>query len=171
MAQLNDYLGFFDKVTKRLRNEEVTVRSPRSSRTRARTRPPRGLRVAGEAQGDARQAEGDGKRVPVPRVGDVEFDEEHRPTRSASPTRRARCARSTGRWPRPPESRQMLASTRSFKRQLQPPFLIEYAAKGRRRGTKPAERSRAGARRHRRGRARSGCAVAPRRLKLRRPSR
>ena len=24
MAQLNDYLGFFDKVVKRLRNEEVT---------------------------------------------------------------------------------------------------------------------------------------------------
>ena len=24
MGQLNDYLGFFDKVNKRLRNEEVT---------------------------------------------------------------------------------------------------------------------------------------------------
>ena len=24
MAQLNEYLGFFDKVNKRLRNEEVT---------------------------------------------------------------------------------------------------------------------------------------------------
>ena len=42
MGQLNEYLGFFDKVNKRLRNEEVTAGLRRAVRAgRQGLRPPR----------------------------------------------------------------------------------------------------------------------------------
>ena len=56
MSQLNDYLGFFDKVRRSLRNEEVVAGLRRDLRQRGQGfGPPRGLRVAGQAEGDAQR--------------------------------------------------------------------------------------------------------------------
>ncbi len=115
MSQLNDYLGFFDKVEKRLRNEEVTeafaqifAQEGKDSARRVDFESPAKLK---EMQ---RAAEGAGEAVPVPRgQRGAASTRSTRPTRSALPTRRARCARSTGRWPRPRRAGRCWPSTRS----------------------------------------------------------
>ncbi len=130
MAQLNDYLGFFDKVVKRIRNEEVV-------RAFAET-------FASEGKDPARRADfettdklkqmrtklKDLERAwQFKHVSDVEFDEEHRMysvsyTDAQGAVRRIDWTLATA-----PESRQMLAKHAQIREQLIGPFHIEYAAK------------------------------------------
>ncbi len=92
--------------------------------------PPRGLRIAGEAEGDAQPAEGPGEaRTSSAKSATCCSTRSTRPTRSPSPTRRARCARSTGRSPQLPRAARCWPSTRSSRTSWSRPFLIEYAAK------------------------------------------
>jgi DNA gyrase subunit B len=130
MGQLNDYLGFFDKVQKRLRNEEVT-------RTFAEI-------FAQEGKDSARRVDFESpaklekmrlrlvamqKNYQFKNVSDVLLDEEHR-SYSVSYTD-AQGAVRTIDWAlaSAPESRQMLAKHAQIKEQLVAPFLIEYAPK------------------------------------------
>ena len=130
MSQLNDYLGFFDKVVKRIRNEEVV-------RIFAEI-------FANEGKDPARRAdfESTGKlklmraklkeleRVSQFKdVSDVEFDEEHSMysvsyTDAQGAVRRIDWTLATA-----PESRQMLAKHAQIREQLVGPFHIEYAAR------------------------------------------
>jgi len=130
MAQLNDYLGYFDKVTKRLRNEEVT-------RVFAEIFANEGKESArrSDFESDAKLKEMRAKLKDMERghlfksVSAVEFDEEHR-TYSVSFTD-AQGAVRTIDWAlaNSAEGRQLLHKQAQSSAQLTGPFLIEYAGK------------------------------------------
>ena len=135
MGQLNDYLGFFDKVLKRLRNEEVTqafaelfAQEGKDSARRTDFETPAKLEAMRQRLLALQ------KPYQFKNVGEVLLDEEHK-TFSVSYTD-AQGAVRTIDWilASAPESRQMLAKHAQIKEQLVAPFLIEYAVK-----TKAAE--------------------------------
>jgi DNA gyrase subunit B len=130
MGQLNDYLGFFDKVQKRLRNEDVTqafaelfAQEGKDSARRVDFESPAKLEAMRE------RLVGMQKTYQFKNVGDVVLDEEHR-SYSVNYTD-AQGAVRTIDWAlaSAPESRQMLGKHAQIKEQLQAPFLIEYATK------------------------------------------
>jgi DNA gyrase subunit B len=130
MGQLNDYLGFFDKVLKRLRNEEVTqafaelfAQEGKDSARRTDFESPAKLETLRKRLLEMQ------KPYQFKNVGEVVLDEEHK-TYSVSFTD-AQGAERTIDWmlATVPESRQMLAKHAQIKEQLVAPFLIEYAAK------------------------------------------
>jgi DNA gyrase subunit B len=130
MGQLNDYLGFFDKVQKRLRNEDVTqafaelfAQEGKDSARRVDFESPAKLEKMRQ------RLVGMQKTYQFKNVGDVVLDEEHR-SYSVSYTD-AQGAVRTIDWAlaSAPESRQMLAKHAQIKEQLVAPFLIEYATK------------------------------------------
>jgi len=133
MAALNDYLGFFDKVDKRLRNHEVTTLFAKL--------------FAHEGKDPVKRADFEGTKAPekIVELADAlkkiakehmfksvsapTHDEEHQ-TWSVSFTD-AQGAERHLNWAlaASPESRQMMARFATIREQLEPPFLIEYAAK------------------------------------------
>src|ERR1700727_546158 len=130
MGQLNDYLGFFDKVQKRLRNEDVTqafaelfAQEGKDSARRGDFESPAKLEAMRE------RLVGMQKTFQFKNVGDVMLDEEHRSYWVGYTD--AQGAVRTIDWTlaSAPESRQMLAKHAQIKEQLVAPFLIEYAAK------------------------------------------
>jgi DNA gyrase subunit B len=130
MGQLNDYLGFFDKVQKRLRNEEVTqafaelfAQEGKDSARRVDFESPAKLEKMRQ------RLAGMQKTYQFKNVGDVMLDEEHK-SYSVSYTD-AQGAVRTIDWAlaSAPESRQMLAKHAQIREQLVAPFLIEYAPK------------------------------------------
>ena len=132
MTQLNDYLGFFEKVQKRLRNEEVTqafaelfAQEGKDSARRVDFESPAKLEKMRQKL-VAMQ-----KTYQFKNVGDVVLDEEHK-SYSVSYTD-AQGAVRTIDWAlaTAPESRQMLAKHAQIREQLVAPFLIEYAPKTR----------------------------------------
>jgi DNA gyrase subunit B len=130
MGQLNDYLGFFDKVQKRLRNEDVTqafaelfAQEGKDSARRVDFESPAKLEKMRQ------KLMGMQKTYQFKNVGDVVLDEEHK-SYSVSYTD-AQGAVRTIDWAlaSAPESRQMLAKHAQIREQLVAPFLIEYATK------------------------------------------
>jgi DNA gyrase subunit B len=130
MGQLNDYLGFFDKVQKRLRNEDVTqafaelfAQEGKDSARRVDFESPAKLEAMRE------RLVGMQKTYQFKNVGDVVLDEEHR-SYSVNYTD-AQGAVRTIDWAlaSAPESRQMLGKHAQIREQLVAPFLIEYATK------------------------------------------
>jgi DNA gyrase subunit B len=130
MTQLNDYLGYFEKVQKRLRNEEVTqafaelfAQEGKDSARRVDFESPAKLEKMRQKL-VAMQ-----KTYQFKNVGEVVLDEEHR-SYSVSYTD-AQGAVRTIDWAlaSAPESRQMLAKHAQIREQLVGPFLIEYATK------------------------------------------
>jgi DNA gyrase subunit B len=130
MGQLNDYLGFFDKVQKRLRNEDVTqafaelfAQEGKDSARRVDFESPAKLEKMRQ------KLVGLQKTYQFKNVGDVVLDEEHK-SYSVSYTD-AQGAVRTIDWAlaSAPESRQMLAKHAQIREQLVAPFLIEYAPK------------------------------------------
>jgi DNA gyrase subunit B len=130
MGQLNDYLGFFDKVQKRLRNDDVTqafaelfAHEGKDSVRRVDFETP--TKVEAMRQRLVAMQ----KTYQFKNVGEVVLDEEHR-SYSVSYTDAQGAVRSID-WAlaSAPESRQMLAKHAQIKEQLVAPFFIEYAAK------------------------------------------
>src|SRR5258705_880575 len=130
MGQLNDYLGFFDKVQKRLRNEEVTqafaelfAQEGKDSARRVDFESPAKLEKMRQ------RLVGMQKTYQFKNVGDVVLDEEHK-SYSVSYTDSQGAVRTID-WAlaSAPESRQMLAKHAQIREQLVAPFLIEYAPK------------------------------------------
>ncbi|MBN9614447.1 MAG: DNA gyrase subunit B [Acidobacteriales bacterium 59-55] len=130
MTQLNDYLGFFDKVQKRLRNEEVTqafaeifAQEGKDSARRVDFESPAKL--------EAMQArlQSVSKTYQFKQVSDVLFNEE-RQMYSVNFTDAQGALRSID-WAlaSAAESRQMLAKHAQIREELKGPFLIEYSAK------------------------------------------
>ncbi len=130
MASLNDYLGFFDKVLKRVRNEDVI-------RAFAEI-------FASEGKDAVRRADFENKdkltemrsrlkamekTYQFKAVSEVEFDEEHR-TYSVHFTDAQGAVRAID-WTlaAAAESRQLLSKHAQLREQLVGPFLIEYAGK------------------------------------------
>ncbi|WP_433971221.1 DNA topoisomerase (ATP-hydrolyzing) subunit B [Tunturiibacter lichenicola] len=140
MGQLNDYLGFFDKVQKRLRNDDVTqafaelfAHEGKDSVRRVDFETP--TKVEAMRQRLVAMQ----KTYQFKNVGDVVMDEEHR-SYSVSYTD-AQGAVRTIDWAlaSAPESRQMLAKHAQIKEQLVAPFFIEYAAKTKAEAAEEAE--------------------------------
>jgi DNA gyrase subunit B len=131
MGQLNEYIGFFDKVEKRLRNNEVTrefaslfAHEGKEPAKRSDFESPDKLKTM-KAKLDAVQ-----KIYQFKHVSDVELDEEHK-TYSVKFTDAQGAVRSID-WAltSSAESRQMLAKHAILKDQLTGPYVIEYAPKG-----------------------------------------
>jgi DNA gyrase subunit B len=130
MSQLKDYLDFFDKVQKRLRNEEVTeafaqifAQDGKDSARRVDFESPAKLK---EMRGRLKDLV---KTYQFRDVSEVLFDEEHTLysvsyTDSQGAVRKIDWALASTA-----ESRQLLAKHAQLKDQLQPPFYIEYAPK------------------------------------------
>ena len=130
MGQLNEYIGFFDKVEKRLRNEEVTAafaeifaHEGKDSVKRADFESPAKLKEIRSRLKDIV------KTYQFRDVSEVVFDEEHNLysvsfTDSQGAVRKIDWALAST-----PEGRQMLAKYAQLKDKMQPPFYIEYAGK------------------------------------------
>jgi len=130
MSSLNDYLGFFDKVGKRIRNEEVVrdfaeIFASEGKDSSRRT----------DFESEAKLKEMRSRLKAIEKtyqfksVSDIEFDEEHR-TYSVTFTD-AQGAPRVIDWAlaAAPESRQLLGKHAQIREQLVGPFLIEYAGK------------------------------------------
>ncbi|MHB8887521.1 MAG: DNA topoisomerase (ATP-hydrolyzing) subunit B [Acidobacteriaceae bacterium] len=129
MGQLNEYLGFFEKVDKRLRNEQVTSLLAKLELVKrvdfegAVDAPPAKIKqLHDELEKMAKQYQFKAVHAPV-------FDEEHQ-TFSLSFTD-AQGAERRVDWTlaSSAEYRQMMAKYSQIKEQLEPPFVIEYASK------------------------------------------
>ena len=130
MSQLNDYLSFFDKVVKRVRNEEVVrafaeifASEGKDPARRTDFETTDKLKLMRSKLKDLERA------WQFKNVSDVEFDEEHKLysvsyTDAQGAVRRIDWTLATA-----PESRQMLAKHAQIREQLVGPFHIEYAAK------------------------------------------
>ena len=130
MTQLNDYLGFFDKVQKRLRNEEVTqafaeifAQEGKDSVRRVDFESPAKLETM------KARLQAVSKTYQFKQVSDVLFNEE-RQMYSVNFTDAQGALRSVD-WAlaSAAESRQMLAKHAQIREELKGPFLIEYSAK------------------------------------------
>jgi DNA gyrase subunit B len=130
MAQLDTYLGLFDKVVKRLRNEEVA--RDFASIFASEGKDP--IRRA-DFESAAKLKEMRARLLAIARtyqfksVSEVEFDEEHR-TYSVTFTDAQGAPRKID-WAlaAAPEARQLLHKHAEMRDQLVGPFLIEYASK------------------------------------------
>jgi DNA gyrase subunit B len=130
MSQLKDYLDFFDKVQKRLRNEDVTeafaqifAQEGKDSARRVDFESPAKLKEMRSRLKDMV------KQYQFREVSEILFDEEHKTysvtfTDSQGAVRKIDWALASTA-----ESRQMLAKHAQLRDKLEPPFYIEYAAK------------------------------------------
>jgi DNA gyrase subunit B len=129
MGHLNEYLGFFDKVDKRLRNDEVTELLAKLELFKrvdfegAADAPPEKLKKL-HAGLEAISAKHKFKAV-----GEPVYDEEHqtyslRFTDAQGAERRIDWTLATS-----PEYRQMMAKYSQIKEQLQGPFVVDYVKK------------------------------------------
>jgi DNA gyrase subunit B len=131
MGQLKDYLEFFDKSQKRLRNEEV-MRDFADLFSHEGKEPAKraDFESADKLKAMRAKLEAVAKTYQFKHVGEVEKDEEHN-VYSVNFTD-AQGAVRTIDWAlaSAPEIRQMLGKHAQIKEQLVGPFVIEYAAKG-----------------------------------------
>ena len=130
MGQLNDYLGFFEKVDKRIRNEEVTTLLAklelvkRSDFETTDGRPPTKLvELYATLTSIA-------KNYQFKNVSDLVLDEEHQTWSLAFSDAQGAVRNIDWALASAPEYRQMMAKHAQIREELQPPFFIEYAAKG-----------------------------------------
>ncbi|MGA8111983.1 MAG: DNA topoisomerase (ATP-hydrolyzing) subunit B [Acidobacteriaceae bacterium] len=124
MGQLNDYQGFFDKVNKRLRNEEVTMLLAKAELTKRAD-----FENKTKLDGLYNGLEKIQKKYQFKALHAPVQDEEHQ-TWSLSYTD-AQGAERRIDWPlaSTPEYRQMMAKHAQIKELLEPPFVVEYAGK------------------------------------------
>jgi DNA gyrase subunit B len=130
MGQLNDYLGFFEKVDKRIRNEEVSSLLAKLELVRrvdfesADGKPPAKLAQLHKALAAMK------KNYQFKDVTDPVLDEEHQTWSVSFTDAQGALRRIDWALASAPEYRQMMAKHAQIKEELEPPFLIEYAAKG-----------------------------------------
>ena len=124
MTQLNEYLGFFDKVNTRLRNEEVTNLLARAELTK---------RVDFESvtklQGLHKELEKIEKKYQFKGLQKPVQDEEHRTWSLCFSDAQGAERRIDWLLASTPEYRQMMSKHGQIKELLEPPFVVEYAAK------------------------------------------
>jgi DNA gyrase subunit B len=130
MTQLNEYLTFFDKVSKRLRNEEVVrafaeifASSAKEPERRADFESPDKLKAM-----RAKLKEFERGHL-FKSVSEVEFDEEHRTYSVTFVDAQGAPRKIDWALANSPESRQLLNRQAQSAAELAGPFLIEYAGK------------------------------------------
>jgi DNA gyrase subunit B len=131
MAQLNDYLSYFDKVSKRLRNEDVTrafaeifANEGKEPARRADFESKDKLKAMREALKSMERAQ------LFKSVSDVEYDEEHKLYAVSFVDAQGAPRRIDWALANSPEGRQLIHKQAQSREQLAGPFLIEYAVKG-----------------------------------------
>ena len=133
MAALSEYLSFFDKVNKRLRNEDVTVAFAEifASEKKDADRRAEGFETDAKLKEMRARLKAMERTYQFKSVSEVLFDEEHR-TYSVNFVD-AQGAQRNIDWSLAlaAESRQLLHKRAAMGETLSGPFLIEYAAKGR----------------------------------------
>jgi len=129
MAQLNEFLGFYEKVDKRLRNDDVTTLLCKLDLAKrvdfegtAEAIPAKIQQVHDELEKMQRLEQFKGVGAPV-------FDEEHHTYSLTFIDMQGSERHIDWALAASPEYRQMMAKYVQIKDQLQPPFLIEYAKK------------------------------------------
>jgi DNA gyrase subunit B len=130
MASLNDYLGYFDKVSKRLRNDDVLQAFAEIFGSEGKDAVRRAdFESKDKLQEMRTRLKSLEKAHQFKSVSDVEFDEEHRLYSVTFID--AQGAPRVIDWALAvaPESRQLLAKHAQIREQLVGPFLIEYAGK------------------------------------------
>jgi DNA gyrase subunit B len=139
MGQLNDYLTFFEKVDKRVRNEEVSsllAKLELVKRTDFEStdgKPPAKLAQLYKA------LTGMAKKYQFKHVDEPVLDEEHRTWSVSFTDGQGALRRIDWQLASSPEYRQMMAKHAQIREELEPPFLIEYAAKGKAAGSTTEE--------------------------------
>jgi DNA gyrase subunit B len=136
MGQLNDYLGFFEKVNKRLRNEEVTGIFARlfahegkepakraDFESPADAAPAKLIELHADLEKIQRNYQFKALNAPV-------YDEEHETWSLSFIDAQGAERRIDWTLAASPEARQMLAKFATIREQLQPPFVVEYAPRG-----------------------------------------
>ncbi|MDE1160330.1 MAG: DNA topoisomerase (ATP-hydrolyzing) subunit B [Acidobacteriaceae bacterium] len=140
MSGLNDYLGFFDKVNKRLRNEDVTAAY---SAIFASREPDNKRRLDFASADKLSQMQARLKDIErahqFKAVSEVEFDEEHQLYSVSFTDAQGAVRRIDWTLASSPESRQLLGKQDEMGATLTGPFLIEYADKKALAATKTAE--------------------------------
>jgi len=129
MGQLNDYLGFYEKVDKRLRNDDVTtlicklelVKRDDFQGTPA-TPPAKIKKLHSELEKMIKLHQFKGVSAPA-------FDEEHQTYSVTFVDAQGSERRIDWAMASSPEYRQMMAKYGQIQEQLEPPFFIEYAKK------------------------------------------
>jgi DNA gyrase subunit B len=130
MGQLNDYLGFFEKVDKRIRNEEVSSLLAKLELVR------RADFESADGKAPAKLAQLHKALVAMKKsyqfkdVTDPVLDEEHQTWSVSFTDAQGALRRIDWALASAPEYRQMMAKHAQIREELEPPFLIEYAAKG-----------------------------------------
>ncbi|NUQ28023.1 MAG: DNA topoisomerase (ATP-hydrolyzing) subunit B, partial [Acidobacteriaceae bacterium] len=131
MGKLNDYIGFFDKANKRLRNEAVTAAFANLFAHEGKDPSKRSDFETQDKIKDLRKTLIEiGKEAKFKGVSDPILDEEHQ-TWSVTFTDSNGAERKLD-WTlaSTPEIRQLFGKHAQIKEQLQPPFMIEYVQKG-----------------------------------------
>jgi DNA gyrase subunit B len=136
MGQLNDYLGFFEKVNKRLRNDEVTgifarlfAHEGKEPAKRADfagpadAAPAKLIELHADLEKIQRNYQFKALNAPV-------YDEEHETWSLSFIDAQGAERRIDWTLAASPEARQMLAKFATIREQLQPPFVVEYAPRG-----------------------------------------
>jgi DNA gyrase subunit B len=130
MSQLNDYLGFFEKVDKRIRNEEVSSLLAKLELVRRTDfESPDGKAPAKLAQLH-KALVAMKKNHQFKEVSDPVLDEEHQTWSVSFTDAQGALRRIDWALASAPEYRQMMAKHAQIREELEPPFLIEYAVKG-----------------------------------------
>jgi DNA gyrase subunit B len=129
MGHLNEYLGFFEKVNKRLRNEEITTLLARRELVRRSDfegeagTPPTKLKAL---HGDLEKIQ---KKHQFKSLTQPLFDEEHQTWSLSFADAQGAVRRIDWTLASSPEYRQMMAKYAQIKDALEPPYFIEYASK------------------------------------------
>jgi DNA gyrase subunit B len=129
MSQLNDYLGFFEKVDKRIRNEEVSSLLAKLELVR------RADFESSDGKAPAKLAQlhkalvAMKKNYQFKEISDPVLDEEHQTWSVSFTDAQGALRRIDWALASAPEYRQMMAKHAQIREELEPPFLIEYAAK------------------------------------------
>jgi DNA gyrase subunit B len=130
MSQLNEYLGFFDKVSKRLRNEEVVTAFAEIFANEGKDPARRADFESAAKLKDMRSRLKDMERKhQFKSVSDVEFDEEHQTYSVTFVDSQGAPRKIDWTLAAAAESRQLLNKHAQIREQLVGPFHIEYAAK------------------------------------------
>jgi DNA gyrase subunit B len=128
MGQLNEYLGFFDKANKRFRNEAVTELLPRLELMRRTDFESDGAPPAKLKKLHA-ELEKMAKQYQFKKVSEPAYDEEHQTWSLSFTDSQGAERRIDWNLASSPEFRQMMSKYSQIREELQPPFVIEYAAK------------------------------------------
>jgi DNA gyrase subunit B len=130
MGHLDEYLGFFEKVDKRLRNERVTELVTKAHFTkRADFLSPEDGSVPTKLVELRAALEPLAEEFRFRSLGQPELDEEHQTWSLSYTDMQAAVRRIDWNLAASAEFRHMMAKYALIKDQLEPPFLIEYAAK------------------------------------------